>query len=153
MPKPSVCLTMILKNEGQIIKRCIDSAKPYIDRYYIIDTGSTDDTMEVVARELEGIPGTLKSEDWVDFGHNRTSLVQQARESGADYMLLADADMCFEGDLGDLGDPGYLIRISGGFSYHMPYLVRSDLHWHYHGVTHEFLGSDEPRPRNSCVTP
>ena len=143
MPQPTVCLTMILKNEGHIIKRCLDSAKPYIDRYFIIDTGSTDDTMEVVRRELAGIPGVLKEEEWVNFGHNRTSLVQQARESGADYMLLADADMTFEGDMGDLGDPGYLIRLAGGFSYFMPYLVRSDYHWHYHGVTHEFLGSDE----------
>ena len=144
MPKPTVCLAMILKNESQIIKRCLDSAKPYIDGYFIIDTGSTDNTMEIVAEELKDLPGTLKQEEWVDFGHNRTSLVQQAQEQGYDYLLLGDADMVFDGDLGDLTENAYLIRLSGGFEYHMPYLVSSKYHWHYHGVTHEFLGSDEP---------
>ena len=142
--KPTVCLAMILKNEAPIIKRCLDSAKPYIDGYFIIDTGSTDDTMDIVREELADIPGTLIREPWTNFAVNRTSLVRQARDTGYDYLLLGDADMVFDGDLGDLTEDGYLIRLAGGFEYHMPYLVSNKLHWHYHGATHEFLSSDEP---------
>ena len=140
--KPTVCLAMILKNEGHIIKRCLDSAKPFIDSYFVIDTGSTDDTLEVVARELEDLPGVIKSEEWINFGANRSSLVKQAREQGYDYLLLADADMVFEGTdgcLDNLTADSYLIRLPGGFEYHMPYLVSTRPHWKYYGVTHEFL--------------
>lgn len=142
--KPTVCLAMIVKNESAIIKRCLDSAKPFINGYFIIDTGSTDNTKEIIAEELADFPGTIVDEEWVNFEHNRTSLVKQARLAGYDYMLLGDADMVFDGDLGDLTEKGYLIRLAGGFEYHMPYLVHSDLNWYYKGVTHEFLGSEEP---------
>lgn len=140
--KPTVCLAMILKNESHIIKRCLDSAKPYIDGYFIIDTGSTDDTLEVVAREMGDLPGTIQSEDWVDFGTNRTSLVKQAQKEGYDYLLLGDADMVFDGEMGDLTADSYLIRLSGGFEYWMPYLVSTRIDWRYVGVTHEHLAGD-----------
>jgi glycosyltransferase involved in cell wall biosynthesis len=144
--KPTVCLTMIVRNEGAILKRCLDSAKPWIDGYFIIDTGSTDDTMDIIRTELADYPGTLLEEEWVNFGHNRSSLVAQAREAGYDYLLLADADHVFVGEPGALDNlvaPSYLIQLTGGFEYWMPYLVRSDLHWRYHGVTHEFLTAPE----------
>lgn len=46
--------------------------KPIIDHWVIVDTGSTDDTQDVILRELEGIPGSLDAREWVNFGHNRT---------------------------------------------------------------------------------
>ena len=39
---------MIVKNESAVIKRCLDSVKEIIDYWVIIDTGSTDDTKEII---------------------------------------------------------------------------------------------------------
>lgn len=46
--KPTLALAMIVKNEGESIKRCIESVKPYINEFRIVDTGSTDNTVEVL---------------------------------------------------------------------------------------------------------
>lgn len=43
-----VCLCMIVKNESNIIKRCLDTAKPFIDFISICDTGSTDGTPTII---------------------------------------------------------------------------------------------------------
>jgi hypothetical protein len=37
--KQSVCLNMIVKNEADVIRRCLDSVRPIIDRWVIVDTG------------------------------------------------------------------------------------------------------------------
>ena len=151
MSKPSVLLTMIVRNESRIIERCLESALPWIDGYYIIDTGSTDDTVSIIEKFMESnnVPGQVDHAEWINYGANRSELVRNAHDYGEryDYLLLADADMVFHGDSGDLDgitEPSYLIRLGGGFEWWMCYLVRNDLHWRYEGVTHEFLTADEP---------
>ncbi|MGL4911738.1 MAG: glycosyltransferase, partial [Romboutsia sp.] len=37
-----ISLCMIIKNEENILKRCLDSVKDFVDEIIIIDTGSTD---------------------------------------------------------------------------------------------------------------
>ena len=44
----SICLNMIVRNESTIIRRLFDSVLPIIDTYCICDTGSTDNTKEVI---------------------------------------------------------------------------------------------------------
>jgi glycosyltransferase involved in cell wall biosynthesis len=72
--QPTICLTMIVKNESKVIRRCIDSVKDYINYWVIVDTGSTDGTQDLVKEIMDeyGIPGELHERPWVDFGHNRT---------------------------------------------------------------------------------
>ncbi|HBY69284.1 MAG TPA: glycosyl transferase, partial [Flavobacteriaceae bacterium] len=55
--KPRLCLTMIVKNESAIIKRCLDSVKQHIDYWVIFDTGSTDNTKDLIKDYLSSIPG------------------------------------------------------------------------------------------------
>lgn len=55
----TICLTMIVKDEAAVIERCLESALPLIDRYLIVDTGSTDNTK---------IPGRFLSRPWRSFG-------------------------------------------------------------------------------------
>jgi glycosyltransferase involved in cell wall biosynthesis len=45
---PSLCLNMIVKNESKIITRLFDSVLSIIDCYCICDTGSTDNTVEII---------------------------------------------------------------------------------------------------------
>jgi glycosyltransferase involved in cell wall biosynthesis len=86
---------MIVKNEAHVIARCLRSVKPFIDYYSISDTGSTDDTMEIIRKELDGIPGVLTSDPWKDFSTNRNIALKGVR---GDYVFSIDADETFETD-------------------------------------------------------
>lgn len=46
MNKISLC--MIVKDESKVILRCLDSVKKLIDYLFIVDTGSTDDTILLI---------------------------------------------------------------------------------------------------------
>ena len=45
---PTICLNMIVKNESRVIGRLLESVVPLIDSYCICDTGSTDNTKEII---------------------------------------------------------------------------------------------------------
>lgn len=42
-----VSLCMIVRNEERCIKRCLESAAPFVDEIIIVDTGSTDNTKKI----------------------------------------------------------------------------------------------------------
>ena len=89
--QPTICLTMIVKNESEVIRRCIDSVRNYINYWVIVDTGSTDGTQELIKEIMNeyDIPGELHERPWVDFGHNRTESLQYAKDK-CDYRLIID---------------------------------------------------------------
>ena len=66
MSKPTVTLCMIVKDEEHIIQECLKSISPYIDRYDITDTGSSDNTKQIIKDYFEsvGIPGEVYDEPW-----------------------------------------------------------------------------------------
>ena len=45
--EPKIALSMIVKNEAQYIRRCLESVKDLVDEIVIVDTGSTDSTKEI----------------------------------------------------------------------------------------------------------
>ena len=47
---PTLCLNMIVKNESRIITRLFNSVLPIIDCYCICDTGSTDNTVDIITK-------------------------------------------------------------------------------------------------------
>lgn len=141
----TICLCAIVKNEGKIIKRLIDSCREIIDYWVIIDTGSTDNSKEIIKKELNGIPGELHESKFVNFGHNRTELVQKAKGK-ADYLILADADFTINWnkkfDKSKLTANMYHIRYSGGLDFAQALFVSGHVDWYYKGVTHEYITSD-----------
>ncbi|HWJ80268.1 MAG TPA: glycosyltransferase, partial [Niallia sp.] len=42
----TISLCMIVKNEENVIERCLSSVKPIVDEMIIVDTGSSDSTKE-----------------------------------------------------------------------------------------------------------
>ena len=44
---PTISLTLIAKNEEKHIKQCFDSIYPFVDKIILVDTGSTDNTIEI----------------------------------------------------------------------------------------------------------
>jgi glycosyltransferase involved in cell wall biosynthesis len=79
---PTICLNMIVKNESRVIERLLTSVAPLIDAYCICDTGSTDNTIEIIESFMtkRKIPGKIVHEPFRDFGYNRTFAAKAAAE-------------------------------------------------------------------------
>ena len=45
-----IILTQIMKNESHVITRMLDSIKGFADGICMVDTGSTDDSIEIVKK-------------------------------------------------------------------------------------------------------
>ncbi len=144
--KQTICLNMIVKNESEVIRRCLDSIKSVIDYWVIVDTGSTDGTQAIIKKHLQDIPGELYERPWKNWGKTRSEAFTLAKGKG-DYILFMDADdvLEFEGEptFPELNaDLYHMWRGSPGFTYLKPQLVRGDFDWKWVGVTHEYLGCD-----------
>lgn len=82
----SISLCMIVKNEEEVIGRCLASVKDIVDEFNIVDTGSTDNTKEIVAQFTDRIFDF----EWIQhFAAARNFSFQQATK---DYILWLDAD-------------------------------------------------------------
>ena len=95
----NLCLCMIVKDEAHIITDCLNSVLKYIDYWVICDTGSTDNTEQIVKEffSKHGIKGEYYHHVWSDFGHNRT-LAFQAAYGKSKYVMCFDADDIFVGN-------------------------------------------------------
>ena len=141
--KQKICLNMIVKNECEIITRCLDSVKPVIDYWVIVDTGSTDGTQEIIKKHMKDIPGELHERPWINWGETRSEAFNLARGKG-DYILFMDADDTLEFNREKhfpllTQDLYNLWRGVEGFTYQKPQLVKGNLPWKWVGVTHEYL--------------
>lgn len=82
----TISLCMIVKNEEEVIGRCLDSVYELVDEINIVDTGSTDRTKEVVRKYTDRIFDFK----WVDdFAAARNFSFQKATKQ---YILWLDAD-------------------------------------------------------------
>ncbi|MEN9654269.1 MAG: hypothetical protein RL235_381, partial [Chlamydiota bacterium] len=68
---PTICLNMIVKDESRVILRCLESVRPLIDSWVIVDTGSTDTTKQIITEYLSNIPGELHERAWQNFAASR----------------------------------------------------------------------------------
>ncbi|MCW3070346.1 MAG: glycosyltransferase [Bacteroidetes bacterium] len=146
-PNVRICLNMIVKNEAAVIRRCLESVMPVITDWVIVDTGSTDDTKEIIRECLKNIPGELHERPWKDFGHNRSEALELAKGKG-DYLLIIDADevLSFDPEFTWPGftEDAYIIEtIFGVTSYARLQLVNNRVNWRFVGVLHEYIYSPE----------
>jgi glycosyltransferase involved in cell wall biosynthesis len=156
----SVCLNMIVKNEARVVERCLDSVRPFITTWVIVDTGSTDDTQAIVRGKLAELPGALHERPWKNFGHNRTEALRLA-EGKAEYALIMDADEVLEVPPGFawphlIADQYRLMhrhRSSPETTWELGTLVRLALPWRYEGVLHEGIVCDAPHRAESLRGP
>ena len=76
----------IVRNEGVNLRRCLASVKSYVDELVVVDTGSTDDTVEI-AREFGAKVGYFEwCDDFAAARNYALSLVS------FDWVLVLDAD-------------------------------------------------------------
>ena len=141
--KETICLNMIVKDERGSIQRCLESVKPFIDSWVIVDMGSSDGTQELIKDLLKDIPGELYERPWRNFGENRTEALELSIGRG-DYILFMNATDRLEVENGFTWpmlsqDFYYIWQGTPDFSYLKPQLVKASLPLRWVGVTHEYL--------------
>lgn len=83
----TISLCMIVKNEERVLKRCLDSVADLVDELIIVDTGSTDATMQIAASYSNA---RVYEFAWIhDFAAARNYAFSKAT---CDYIYSADAD-------------------------------------------------------------
>ena len=140
---------MIVKNESKIIERLLSSVAPVIDTYCICDTGSNDNTVEVITSFFNnlGIEGRIVSSPFINFEQSRNFALSSAAGM-ADYLLLLDADMCLDVKKFDKSKLSEyysysILQGSEDFYYYNRRIVKNDGRSKYLGVTHEYLSTPE----------
>ena len=116
--RQKICLCMIVKDEAPVIVRCLESVRPIIDYWIIVDTGSTDGTQDLIEKYFHDVPGELHQRPWVDFAHNRSEALVLARKHG-DYSLIIDADDALE------FAPGFKMPYLNADSYTVEFTTRN----------------------------
>ncbi|MBQ8894879.1 MAG: glycosyltransferase family 2 protein [Clostridia bacterium] len=136
----TISLCMIVKNEEEVLARCLNSAKDAVDEIIIVDTGSTDSTREIA----QSFTDQVYSFDWIDdFSAARNYSFSKA---AMDYCMWLDADDVLE-------EPQRLAELKkeltcqmvmmpyrvGGLTYYRERLIRRDGGMKWEGAVHEAI--------------
>lgn len=146
-------LTQIMKNESHVAKRMLDSIKSIVDGICVVDTGSTDDSIEIVKKwgEENGIETYVFERPFDNFENSRNYSFEKAREIflskkdghryynfwlDFDEQLVIDKTFNKQSINRDL----YMFNTAIG---HMKYtrneMVRLDMDFSFYGPIHEYI--------------
>eukprot|EP01099_Mayorella_cantabrigiensis_P004833 TRINITY_DN3702_c0_g1_i1.p1 TRINITY_DN3702_c0_g1~~TRINITY_DN3702_c0_g1_i1.p1 ORF type:complete len:447 (-),score=85.62 TRINITY_DN3702_c0_g1_i1:90-1430(-) len=146
---PLLGVVMIVKNEARGMKETIASFRDYIDHWTILDTGSTDQTREIIREELKGVPGNLFEEPFVDFSSTKnralelhgTSTVFTIFLHGDEVIVnpqgLVDFLKSRRDMEGGTENCYYISYENPSTSYFMERIGRTGCGWGFNGPTHE----------------
>jgi glycosyltransferase involved in cell wall biosynthesis len=141
---------MIVKQEAHIIESTLEHLRKYISYWVISDTGSTDNTREIITGFFakHKIPGKLVEHAWEDFGTNRTLALDAcySLRKHFDYIWVFDADDLISGQItfpkikkNPRKNPDiFSVRFGSGFTYMRNQIFKATEEWKYVGVLHEF---------------
>lgn len=84
--KPTLSVILITKNEAERLPRCLESVREIADEVIVLDSGSTDATLEIARRYTAKV---FVSPDWPGFGPQKNRALSYAT---GDWVLSLDAD-------------------------------------------------------------
>jgi len=91
--------TMIVKNAGDSFENVLNQNLPVIDRWTILDTGSTDNTIKIINKVLVGKKkGKLFHEPFVNFKDSRNKCLDLAGKN-CKFIMMLDDTYVIEGNL------------------------------------------------------
>lgn len=154
-PTPTVSLSIIVKNESRVILRMLETVWPILDRYLVVDTGSTDGTQDIIRGFFadKGIPGEVIDHEWVSFEDARNTALK-AVQGKADFGFWIDADetltiapgfspALFKRAMAPY-DGANMKVFYGGQEYFRMQFFSTKKPWRWYGRLHEVLVCDEP---------
>ncbi len=84
--EPTISCCMIVKNEETLLKQCLESVKDYVDELIIVDTGSTDGTVEIARQFTDKV----HFHPWE--GSFSKARNQSLAYASGDWIFIIDAD-------------------------------------------------------------
>jgi len=146
-------LCMIVKDESHIIHEVLESTLALIDTFSIVDTGSSDNTIQIIKDfyAKHGVSGEVHEKEWKGFGESRSEALRTC-DGKMDYILMIDADdlMVFPPNsktelkkiLNELKPNACNVEIRRGenncLEYHRTQIFKANDNWKYVGVLHEY---------------
>ena len=82
----TLSVILITKNEAERLPRCLESVRGLADEIVVLDSGSTDATLEIARRYTDKV---YVSPDWPGFGPQKNRVLDYAT---GDWVLSLDAD-------------------------------------------------------------
>jgi len=151
MPKKyKLGLSQIMKNEAHVAERMLNSIKPIIDVVFLVDTGSTDNTIEICKSwgEKNNIPVIIEERPFDNFENSRNAAMKLAKEH-CEYCFWLDFDEQIEisptFDKNKLDKDLYMFNTYiGAMKYTRNELWNTDKAFRWYGPCHEFIVCDEP---------
>ncbi len=160
-----ISLCMIVKNEERFLAECLESVKGVVDEINIIDTGSTDRTVEIA----RSYGANVDFREWRnDFAWARNEAIQMATRR---WTLILDADEELERESRNLvnslrttpaTDTSVYINIvnlisdaagMGTMSHRLIRIFPTGQGLRYKGVIHETIGSHDGEPTSAVLSP
>jgi tetratricopeptide (TPR) repeat protein len=152
-------LCIMVKNGGKQFEDMLNANMHLIDRWTILDTGSTDETVEIVKRVLVGKKkGELYEEPFINFRDSRNRLLDLAGDA-CKYTLMLDDTYVIKGDLrgfleevrsDQLADSFTLYIKSDDVEYGSNRILRTDKKLRYKFKIHEVIQDEN---NMNVVTP
>jgi len=150
-------LTQIMKNEAHVAHRMLNSIKSIIDGVVVIDTGSTDDSINIVRKwgEDNGIETHVIERPFDNFENSRNESFKKAREiflgrndGHTYYNFWLDFDEQIEIDANfnkqKIDKDLYMFNTYiGAMKYTRNELCRLDKAFRFYGPVHEFIVCDD----------
>lgn len=136
----TLSVALMVRNEERTIARALASVRDLADEWVVLDTGSTDATLQVLREVTQGWAGQLHQMPWSDFSTCRNALSALVR---TDWVLYLDADQELvdaQSVRDELAAPFDALRVCSVEqpAYWNPRLVRGQLGT-WRGRTHEAL--------------
>jgi len=155
-PAPSVSACMIVKNEEELLPACLDSIRDWVDEIVVVDTGSSDRTVEIA----ESYGAKVFHQPWEgDFSKHRNYSIDQAT---GEWIFIIDADERMTGNdipvirrhLKELAAEIMavnILNVGGKYDEQVTFLpsirfFRRDLGLRYEGIVHNQLKIDPTNP-------
>lgn len=159
----TISLCMIVKDEEDVIGRCLESAADLVDEIIVVDTGSTDSTKEIVA----GYTSNIYDFAWIDdFSAARNYSFAQASST---YCMWLDADdVLLEADRQafaklkaglDPSTDAVMMKYNTGFdadgnvtfSYYRERIIKSHTEMRWVGAVHEVIATSGKVEYSECA--
>lgn len=148
----TIGLSMIVKNESEVLARLLDGIAPAVDEIVIVDTGSTDDTARIAQKYTDNVFSLV----WTDDFSAARNFAREKIQS--DYFLWLDADDTvppatrdyilrlkrkrnFDADIVMLP---YVLGYDGNgkptYSYYRERIIKNTPDFYWQGAVHEAVG-------------